>query len=158
MYAVKMICKFDILIYLRSNACLFCLVCKRICLCTVRTKYSSFYLFPCKYLDCIDCLNCFNSILTDCTDCTNWIDCRNFRDWRSEKVWLNHSLSDNLKTRDASASKNDQRNSRGMLRQKFNLSVFGIWHLNIWTFEKCTFEHLNIRTLEHWNINCIDTV
>ena len=39
MPAVKTICKYDILIFLRINACLFCLVFKRIGLSTVRTKY-----------------------------------------------------------------------------------------------------------------------
>ena len=43
--------------------------------------------------------------------------------------------------------KNDQRNSRGTLQQKFNLNE--IWHL---TFDIWTSEHHNIWKLEHLNI------
>ena len=43
-------------------------------------------------------------------DWTDWNDWNNCIKWNLKKVWLTHSLTDNLKARDASASKkeNDQ--------------------------------------------------
>ena len=105
----KLNCKCD---FLRINVCLCYMDCKRIRLADTRI---TFILHCC--IGCIDLRYC-----RDSGDCSDWRGCRDCKDYRDcketvyavetvktenlKKVSLTYSVTDNLKARDASASKN----------------------------------------------------